>query len=108
MHRATACCSKLNIRPNPTFFKFQTILRVWDCFLLEGPKVLFRFVLALLHMHKNTLLECTDTMSILKALKLCAKHTYDVDALVKVRRRLALFSPACSMLFEQCKTALHF
>ncbi|VDO35043.1 unnamed protein product [Haemonchus placei] len=26
----------------------QTLLRIWDCFLLEGPKVLFRFALALL------------------------------------------------------------
>ncbi|KAK6024451.1 hypothetical protein OSTOST_09737, partial [Ostertagia ostertagi] len=27
---------------------FNTLLRIWDCFLLEGPKVLFRFALALL------------------------------------------------------------
>ena len=63
---------------------FQTLLRIWDCFLLEGPKVLFRFALAILKLHEKDILQKTDTMGIMKHLKACAKLTYDVEGLVKV------------------------
>ncbi|XP_074655918.1 TBC1 domain family member 2B-like [Tubulanus polymorphus] len=62
----------------------QTLLRVWDCFLLEGPKVLFRFALAILKIHESVLLEKEDTISIMKHLKLCARLTYDAEGLIKV------------------------
>ena len=65
-------------------FYFQTLLRIWDCFLLEGPKVLFRFSLAILKLHEKDILQKTDTMGIMKHLKACAKLTYDVEGLVKV------------------------
>ncbi|CAG5130294.1 unnamed protein product, partial [Candidula unifasciata] len=59
-----------------------TLLRIWDCFLLEGPKVLFRFSLAILHLHsKEIILKC-DTISVMRHLKTCAKITYDVDGLI--------------------------
>lgn len=61
------------------------MLRVWDCFLLEGPKVLFRFALALLSMHQDALMERSDTMSILKVLKIATKFTYDIEGLTKVK-----------------------
>ncbi|XP_059152821.1 uncharacterized protein LOC131938708, partial [Physella acuta] len=62
---------------------FQTLLRIWDCFLLEGPKVLFRFSLAILHIHsKEIILKC-DTISVMRHLKACARITYDVDGLVR-------------------------
>ncbi|XP_060562937.1 uncharacterized protein LOC132722444 [Ruditapes philippinarum] len=63
---------------------FQTLLRIWDCFLLEGPKVLFRFSLAILKLHEKDILQKTDTMGIMKHLKACAKLTYDVEGLVKL------------------------
>uniref|UniRef100_A0A915MN35 Rab-GAP TBC domain-containing protein n=1 Tax=Meloidogyne javanica TaxID=6303 RepID=A0A915MN35_MELJA len=31
---------------------FQTMLRIWDTFLLEGPKVLFRYTIALLGLYQ--------------------------------------------------------
>ena len=52
--------------------------------MLEGPKVLFRFSLAILKLHEKDILKKTDTMGIMKHLKSCAKLTYDVDGLVKV------------------------
>ncbi|KAK3088782.1 hypothetical protein FSP39_023684 [Pinctada imbricata] len=62
---------------------FQTLLRIWDCFLLEGPKVLFRFALAILKIHERELLKKTDTISIMRHLKAAAKLTFDVDGLIK-------------------------
>ena len=67
------------------FLLFQTLLRVWDCFLLEGPKVLFRICLAILKMHEKEILLKTDTISVMRHLKTCAKLTFDIDGLIKVR-----------------------
>ncbi|XP_062582307.1 uncharacterized protein LOC134244056 isoform X1 [Saccostrea cucullata] len=63
---------------------FQTLLRIWDCFLLEGPKVLFRFALAILKLHEKEILQKTDTISIMRHLKAAAKLTFDADGLIKV------------------------
>lgn len=63
---------------------FETLLRIWDCFLLEGPKVLFRFSLAILKMHEEVLLTKQDTVSIMRQLKAIARLCYDVDTLIKV------------------------
>ncbi|KAK3601021.1 hypothetical protein CHS0354_008131 [Potamilus streckersoni] len=63
---------------------FQTLLRIWDCFLLEGPKVLFRFSLAIMKLNEKEILQRTDTISVMKYLKACAKLTFDVDGLVKL------------------------
>uniref|UniRef100_A0A0K0FLB6 PH domain-containing protein n=1 Tax=Strongyloides venezuelensis TaxID=75913 RepID=A0A0K0FLB6_STRVS len=62
---------------------FQTMLRIWDCFLVEGPKVLFRFSLALLALHEDELLKRTDTIGVMKVLKASVKLTYDCDGLIK-------------------------
>ncbi|XP_041370358.1 uncharacterized protein LOC121384163 isoform X2 [Gigantopelta aegis] len=62
---------------------FQTLLRVWDCFLLEGPKVLFRICLAILKMHEKEILLKADTISVMRHLKTCAKLTFDIDGLIK-------------------------
>ncbi|KAH9362554.1 hypothetical protein HPB48_015532 [Haemaphysalis longicornis] len=63
---------------------YKTLLRIWDCFLLEGPKVLFRFSLAILKMHEEVLLTKQDTVSIMRQLKAIARLCYDVDTLIKV------------------------
>lgn len=46
-------------------FRPELMLRIWDCFLLEGDKVLFRFALAILHIAQDDLLKMNDfsTMS---------------------------------------------
>lgn len=62
----------------------QTLLRIWDCFLLEGPKVLFRFSLAILKLHEREIIKKCETISVMRHLKACAKVTYDVDGLVQV------------------------
>ncbi|KAG8201283.1 hypothetical protein JTE90_016766 [Oedothorax gibbosus] len=57
---------------------------MWDCFLLEGPKVLFRFSLAVLRMHERALLARQDTVSIMRQLKQAAKLAYDVEHLFQI------------------------
>ena len=69
----------------------QTMLRIWDCFLLEGPKVLFRFSLAVLKQHEKEIILKKETISVMRHLKACGKVTYDVDGLVKVCCNDSLF-----------------
>lgn len=52
--------------------------------MLEGPKVLFRFSIALLSLYQEDILERSDTISVMKVLKAAVKLTYDVDGLIKV------------------------
>lgn len=61
----------------------ETLLRIWDCFLLEGPKVLFRFSLAILLLQEEAILAKHDTVSIMRQLKAAAKLCFDVEGLVK-------------------------
>lgn len=63
---------------------FETMLRIWDSFLLEGTKVLFRYSLALLYMHKNFYLKHHDTISIFKAIKYSVSVTFDVEELTNI------------------------
>jgi hypothetical protein len=59
------------------------MLRIWDCFLFEGPKVLFRFTIALLGLYQSEILQHSDTISVMKLLKAAVRLTYDVDGLIK-------------------------
>jgi hypothetical protein len=63
---------------------FETLLRIWDCFLLEGVKVLFRFALAILIINRESILTRHDTISMMKQIKDSAKHLIDVESLFKV------------------------
>lgn len=46
-------------------FRPELMLRIWDCFLLEGDQVLFRFALAILYISQDSLMRMNDysTMS---------------------------------------------
>ncbi|GMR31539.1 hypothetical protein PMAYCL1PPCAC_01734, partial [Pristionchus mayeri] len=63
---------------------FKTLLRFWDCFLLEGPKVLFRFSIALLSLHVDEILQKTDTIGVMKVVKAAVRLSFDVDGLFKL------------------------
>lgn len=65
-------------------FRPELMLRIWDCFLLEGDKVLFRFALSILHISQEDLLEMNDfsTMSshlsrIVSTRQLDMEHLFD-------------------------------
>ena len=59
-------------------------MRIWDCFLVEGSKLLFRYACALLKINKKVLMEQTDAISFFKHLKHAVKHCFDVKGLTKV------------------------
>ncbi|GIY52417.1 uncharacterized protein CEXT_655361 [Caerostris extrusa] len=67
---------------NQEHFTLKTLLRIWDCFLLEGPKVLFRFSLGVLLLQEEAILAKHDTVSIMRQLKAAAKLCFDVEGLV--------------------------
>ncbi|TGZ64537.1 hypothetical protein CRM22_006329 [Opisthorchis felineus] len=62
---------------------FETLIRIWDIFLLDGSKCLFRFALALLKRNEEMLMHQSDTISFWKCLKSASRLTYDADSLVK-------------------------
>ena len=66
----------------------QTLLRIWDCFLVEGTKVLHRFSIAILKIYEAILMEQQDTIGILRYLKTSTRILFDADGLIKVIRQL--------------------
>ena len=65
---------------------FESLLRIWDCFLLDGSKVLFRFALAILILNRESLLIRKDTISIIKQIKDFTKYCLDLETLFKVKK----------------------
>ncbi|XP_064395380.1 uncharacterized protein LOC135342564 isoform X2 [Halichondria panicea] len=59
----------------------ETVLRILDCFLLEGTKVLFRMSLGILKINEKKILSLTDPVGLFQFLKELARHTYDIEAL---------------------------
>ena len=77
---------------------FETLLRIWDCFLLEGPKVLFRFTLGILIMNRESVLTLMDTISMMKQIKDSTRNLIDVESLFKVCDLLT-FSCVCQYYY---------
>ena len=59
---------------------------MWDAFLFEGPKVLFRLALATLKLLEPGLLSKTDTISVMRHLKAAPKLIHDYEGLLKVMK----------------------
>lgn len=66
------------------FLFIQSMLRVMDCFLLEGRKVFFRFSLAIFKIHECSILGFNDPVIIFQFIKEVAKHMFNVEELFKV------------------------
>ena len=60
------------------------MLRVMDCFLLEGRKILFRLSLAIFKLHESRILSMSDPVSIFQFVKEVAKHIFNVEELFRV------------------------
>ncbi|VDN97988.1 unnamed protein product [Rodentolepis nana] len=69
----------------------ETLLRIWDVFLLEGEKVIFRVAIALLMCQEDVLIRQVDTLAFWKSVKTTVSNTYDHEALMKV----SLLSVCC-------------
>ena len=59
----------------------RVYLRIWDVFLYEGNKVLFRFALAFLKMHEEQILQMKDSVSINQFLRTLGERPCDVKQL---------------------------
>ncbi|VDM27223.1 unnamed protein product [Hydatigera taeniaeformis] len=62
-------------------------MRIWDVFLLEGEKVLFRIAIALLIQQQDVLLRQTDTLAFWKSMKVAVGLVYDHEKLLSVSLR---------------------
>ncbi|RWS31121.1 TBC1 domain family member 2B-like isoform X1 [Leptotrombidium deliense] len=59
-------------------------LRVWDVFLYEGSKVMFRFALAFLKYHEEEILKMNDAMTINQFMRGIGDRTNDVKTLCHI------------------------
>ena len=62
----------------------QSVLRILDCFLFEGMKVLFRMTLGILRVNERRVLNLTDPVALFQFLKEVARHTFDMEAVFSV------------------------
>ena len=60
------------------------MLRVMDCFLMEGRKVFFRVSVAILKLNDRRILHMTDPVTIFQFIKEITKHIFDVNELFNV------------------------
>ena len=77
--------------PNDCFFAHniyhcssQTMLRIWDTFLYEGSKVLFRFAIAIFKYNEEALLSKDNSIAIFNHLRTMCQEATDVNKLVDV------------------------
>ncbi|XP_006821071.1 TBC1 domain family member 2B-like, partial [Saccoglossus kowalevskii] len=61
----------------------ETMLRVWDSFLYEGNKVLFRFALAFFKQCEEEILQLTDYLSLFKHLRHMSMKMTDVQKITQ-------------------------
>ncbi|XP_072016236.1 LOW QUALITY PROTEIN: uncharacterized protein [Amphiura filiformis] len=80
---------------------FTTLLRIWDCFLLDGLRIIFQFSVALLRYHEQCLLDKKDILAFLKDAKMLAKQTYDIEGLVKIVQQEAESFPSSTWIEER-------
>lgn len=70
----------------------QTMMRIWDTFLYEGSKVLFRYAIAIFLYNQEDLLSEDNSISIFNKLRSMCKEATDVKRLTEVSWE-ALLSP---------------
>ncbi|KAM9068836.1 TBC1 domain family member 2B [Sarcophilus harrisii] len=60
------------------------LFKIWDSFLYEGPKVIFRFALALFKYKEEAILKLHDPMSIFKYLRHFTRTVLDARKLISI------------------------
>ena len=74
------------------------MLRIWDTFLYEGSKVLFRFAIAIFKYNEEALLSKDNSIAIFNHLRTMCQDATDVNRLVQVSWQLSL--PCCTPLYK--------
>uniref|UniRef100_A0ACB8E511 TBC1 domain member 2B n=1 Tax=Sphaerodactylus townsendi TaxID=933632 RepID=A0ACB8E511_9SAUR len=62
----------------------DVLFKIWDSFLYEGPKVIFRFALALFKFKEEEILKLQDSMSIFKYLRYFTRTILDAKKLISI------------------------
>ncbi|KXZ46574.1 hypothetical protein GPECTOR_42g784 [Gonium pectorale] len=62
----------------------EVVLRIWDCLMVEGPKVLQRVAMALVKMCASSIQSCTNLETLCRVLEGRLARTTDADALLSV------------------------
>ncbi|ETO27521.1 GTPase activating protein [Reticulomyxa filosa] len=70
-------------------FPFETAMRIWDCFLSEGIKLIFRIGLALLKQNEKELIATSDLGEALTSLQMLPKSV-DTQQIIKLAFKLSI------------------
>ncbi|XP_028814503.1 TBC1 domain family member 2B [Denticeps clupeoides] len=62
----------------------EILFKIWDSFLYEGPKIIFRFALALFKCKEEEFLKLQDSMAIFKYLRYFTQTVLDVRKLMNI------------------------
>ena len=63
--------------------KFNILVRIFDTFILEGYKIIYRFVLAFLKSKEKEIIECNAMDKIFKVMKTCFENI-DIEEIFKI------------------------
>ena len=62
---------------------FEIIVRIFDCYLLEGEKIIYRAALAILKLNEDDLLKAKHFESFMENLRNCTNKIKDVEEFLK-------------------------
>lgn len=62
----------------------ETMLRIWDTFLYEGSKVLFRFAVAIFRYNEEALMASESSIGVFNRLRTMCQDATDIDKLVQI------------------------
>ena len=63
--------------------RFNSLVRIYDTFILEGYKVIYRFSLAFLKAKEESIIECNDMDSLFKTIRKCFENV-DIEEIIKI------------------------
>jgi len=66
----------------------ETTMRIWDCFFLEGVKVIFRLIVVLLERHKDEFVGAGDIEGIMSIWKRITESLFNHQALIEESLRI--------------------
>ena len=63
---------------------FELLVRIFDCYLLEGEKIIYRIGLAILKSNETELLKRKHFEEFMESLRNCTKNIKDIDQFLKM------------------------
>jgi hypothetical protein len=63
---------------------FELLVRIFDCYLLEGEKIIYRTALAIMKVNENELLNAKHFEDFMENLRNCTRNIKDIDQFLKI------------------------